>query len=322
AKTFAEALAERARAGVKVNAILDAQGTGSMGGENLALLEKAGVKVVKYHSILWLDPRRYNNRSHRKLMIVDGRIGFIGGVGIADEWLGNGDTPQHWRDNHYRVTGPVVAQLQAAFMDNWLKTEGTVLHGPEYFPALTATGPYTAQAFKSSPRQGDMDIHLMYLLAIASAKRSLLIENAYFLPDDLVRQELVAAAKRGARVEIVVPGKYIDQKAVRFASRKHWPELLKAGIHLYEYQPGMTHVKQMIVDGAFVSVGSANFDLRSLRLNDEANMNVLSQSFAAEQTRLFNQDKRRSREFTLDDAGKLGFLNPVQQAAGVVAPQL
>ncbi len=322
AKKFAAALAERARAGVKVNAILDAQGTGKMGSDNLALMENAGVKVVKYHSILWLDPRRYNNRSHRKLLIVDGRVGFIGGVGIADLWLGDGNSPEEWRENHYRVTGPVVAQLQAAFMDNWLKTEGSVLHGTEYFPALSATGPHTAQAFKSSPRQGDMDIHLMYLLAIASAQRSLLIENAYFLPDGLMRKGLIDAAKRGARVEIVVPGKHIDQGVVRAASRKYWPELLKAGIRIYEYQPGMTHVKQMIVDGTFVSVGSANFDLRSLRLNDEANLNVLSASFAAEQTRLFERDKARSREITLDDTGKLGFLNPVQQAASVMAPQL
>ncbi|MEO5722647.1 MAG: phospholipase D-like domain-containing protein [Chthoniobacterales bacterium] len=322
AKKFAEAFAERAKAGVTVNAILDAQGTGKMGSENLALMENAGVKVVKYHSILWLDPRRFNNRSHRKLLIVDGKVGFIGGVGIADLWLGNGDTPEHWRDNHYRVTGPVVAQLQAAFMDNWLKTEGTVLHGTEYFPPLSATGSYTAQAFKSSPRQGDMNIHLMYLLAIASAQRSLLIENAYFLPDELLRKSLIDAAKRGARVEIVVPGKHIDQGAVRAASRKHWPELIKAGIRIYEYQPGMTHVKLMIVDGALVSVGSGNFDLRSLRLNDEANMNVLSPAFAAEQTRLFNKDKARSREITLDETGKLGGLNPVQQAASVLAPQL
>ena len=236
--------------------------------------------------------------------------------------LGNGDSPEHWRDNHYQVTGPVVAQLQAAFMDNWLKTEGTVLHGPEYFPSLAATGPYTAQAFKSSPRQGDMDIHLMYLLAIASARHSLLIENAYFLPDELMRKGLIDAAKRGARVEIVVPGKHIDQGAVRAASRKHWPALLKAGIHIYEYAPGMTHVKQLVVDGTFVSVGSGNFDLRSIRLNDEANMNVLSPSFAAEQTRLFNQDKQRSREIRLDDTGKLGLLDPVQQASSVLAPQL
>ncbi len=191
-----------------------------MGSENLERLRSAGVDLVKHHSIVWLDPRRYNNRSHRKLLIIDGKVGFIGGVGIADEWLGNGESPPHWRDNHYKVTGPVVAQLQAMFMDNWLKTRGQVLHGPEYFPPLAPTGSNTAQAFKSSPRQGDMGIHLMYLLAIASAQRSLLIENAYFLPDDLMRKELIDAAKRGAKMEIVVPGEHIDQKTVRAASRK------------------------------------------------------------------------------------------------------
>ncbi|MDQ6765820.1 MAG: phospholipase D-like domain-containing protein, partial [Verrucomicrobiota bacterium] len=183
-------------------------------------------------------------------------------------------------------------------------------------------GPYTAQAFKSSPRQGDMDIHLMYLLAIASAQHSLLIENAYFLPDDLMRKELIDAAKRGAKVEIVVPGKHIDEKAVRAASRKHWPELLRAGIKIYEYQPAMVHVKLMIVDGKFVSVGSGNLDLRSIRLNDEANMNVLNSNFAAQQARLFEIDKRRSRRITVNDAGGLEFLNPVDQAASVLAPEL
>src|SRR5205823_2219934 len=143
---------ERAGAGVQVNAIFDAQGTGKMGSENLAKLQAAGVQVVKYHPLAWWDPRRYNNRSHRKLLIIDGKIGFLGGVGIADEWQGNGDAPNCWRDNHYKVTGPVVAQLQSAFMDNWLKTKGTVLHGPEYFPVLAPTGPHAAQAFKSSPQ--------------------------------------------------------------------------------------------------------------------------------------------------------------------------
>ena len=319
AKQFTQALAERARAGVKVNIILDAQGTQKMGGENLALLRGAGATVVKYHSIFWLDPRRYNNRSHRKLLIIDGREAFVGGVGIADEWLGNGETPKNWRDNHYKVTGPVVAQLQATFMDNWLKTRGEVLHGGEYFPPLAATGPYTAQAFKSSPRGGDMDIHLMYMLAIASAQRTLLIENAYFLPDTLMRKELISAAKRGAKVEVIVPGKKIDQKLLRLASRKHWPELLKAGVKIYEYQPTMVHVKLMIVDGAFVSVGSGNLDLRSLRLNDEANMNVLNPSFAAEQTRLFQADKRRSRQITLDDTGHM-ILAPIEQAASLLSP--
>ncbi len=321
-KQFTAALAERARAGVKVNAILDSQGTGKMGSANREELRSAGVQMVKYHSIFSLDPRRYNNRDHRKLLIVDGRVAFIGGVGIADEWLGNGESPKHWRDNHYKVTGPVVAQLQGAFMDHWIKNRGELLHGTEYFPSLSPTGSYTAEAFNGSPRQGDMDIHLMYMLAMASAKRTLLIENAYFLPDDLMRKELIAAAKRGARVEIVVPGKHIDQKVLRLASRRHWPELLKAGVHIYEYEPAMVHVKLLIVDGTFVSVGSGNFDLRSLRLNDEANMNVLNPSFAAQQTKLFEMDKRRSREVTLDQMGKLSFANPIEHVAGVVSPEL
>ncbi len=321
-KKFADAFAERARAGVQVNVILDAQGTGKMGRENLQKLQSAGAKVVKYHPLLFWDVRRFNNRTHRKLLIVDGRVGFIGGVGIADEWLGNGDTAEHWRDNHYRVTGPVVAQLQATFMDDWLKTDGTVLHGPDYFPPLAPTGSLSAQAFRSSPRQGNGDIRLMYLLAIASAQRSLLIENAYFLPDEMLRKELISAAKRGAKVEIVVPGKHIDQKMVRIASRKHWPELLRAGIRIYEYEPAMVHVKLMVVDGVFVSVGSGNLDLRTLRLNDEANMNVLSPAFAAEQTRLFVRDRDRSREITLDDTGKLNFLNPLHHISAAAAPEL
>jgi cardiolipin synthase A/B len=322
AKQFAAALAEKARAGVTVNTILDAQGTGKMGGENLQLLHAAGVNIVKYHSIAWYDPRRFNNRTHRKLLIIDGKVGFIGGAGIADLWLGNAEAPEHWRDNHYKVTGPVVAQLQAAFMDNWLKARGEVLQGPEYFPPLAPTGPYTAQAFKSSPREGDLDIRLMYLLAIASAQRSLLIENAYFLPDDLVRKELIDAAKRGAKVEIVVPGDHIDQKAVRAASRKHYAELVKAGIRIFEYEPTMVHVKLMIVDGAFVSVGSANLDLRSIRLNDEANLNVLSPSFAAQQAKLFARDRERSREIALNQSGGLVFLHPIQQTASLFAPEL
>jgi cardiolipin synthase A/B len=199
ARQFSEALAERAQTGVKVNAILDAQGTSKMGSENLSRLRSAGVNIEKYHSIFWLDIRRFNNRSHRKLLIIDGKIAFVGGVGIANEWTGNAQSPEHWRDNHYKVAGPVVAQLQGIFMENWLKTRRVVLHGPEYFPPLAPAGPCLAQGFKSSPRQSDNNIRLMYLLAIASAQKTLRIENAYFLPDDLTRKELVAAAKRGVK---------------------------------------------------------------------------------------------------------------------------
>jgi cardiolipin synthase A/B len=320
AHQFTEALAERARAGVKVNAILDAQGTQKMGWQNLARLRNAGVEVVKYHSVLWPDPRRYNNRTHRKLLIIDGKIGFVGGVGIADQWTGNAESPQHWRDNHYQITGPVVAQLQATFATSWLKTRGEVLDGPIYFPSLANTGQHLAQAIRSGAHNENLD--LMYLLAIASAQKTLRIENAYFLPDDLMRKELTQAAKRGVKVEVVVPGKKIDQKLVRLASKRHWPELIRAGVRIFEYQPTMVHVKLMIVDDVFVSVGSGNFDNRSIRLNEEANLDVLDPTFAAQQTRLFEIDKRRSHEVTPDELGGFHFANPLQQAAGLAAPQL
>jgi len=320
ARQFTEALAERAQAGVKVNAILDAQGTQKMGRQNLERLRNAGVEVAKYHSVLWPDPRRYNNRTHRKLLIVDGKIGFVGGVGIADLWAGNADSPQHWRDNHYRVSGPVVAQLQATFATSWLKTRGQVLHGADYFPPLAPAGPYLAQAVRSGAHNENLD--LMYLLAIASAQKTLRIENAYFLPDDLMRKELTEAAKRGVKVEVVVPGKKIDQKLVRLASKRHWPELIRAGITIFEYQPTMVHVKLMIVDDIFVSVGSGNFDNRSIRLNDEANLDVLDRSFAAQQTRLLESDKKQCQEVALDKTGGLIFAHPIQEASGLVAPQL
>jgi cardiolipin synthase len=319
-KKFTAALSERARAGVAVNLILDAQGTQKMGLANKKRLEDAGAKIVKYHSVFWPDPRRYNNRSHRKLLIVDGTVAFIGGAGIADLWAGNADSPKHWRDNHYKVTGPVVAQLQGSFVSNWIKTRGEVLHGPKYFPPLEDSGSLQAQAIRSGAHYENLD--LMYLLAIASAKKSLRIENAYFLPDDLVRKELVEAAKRGAQVEIIVPGKKIDQKLVRSASRRHWPELMKAGIKIYEYEPTMLHTKLMIVDDKFVSVGSGNLDNRSIRLNDEANLNVLSSDFAAQQAHLFELDKSRSHEVSLNEVDGFHLGNPFEQVAGLMSPQL
>ena len=320
AREFTAALSERARAGVHVNMILDAQGTQKMGLGNKKQLQDAGVQIVKYHSVFWPDPRRYNNRSHRKLLIVDGKVAFIGGAGIADMWAGNADSTKHWRDNHYKVMGPVVAQLQASFTSNWIKTRGNVLHGADYFPPLEESGSLEAQAVRSGAHYENLD--LLYLLAIASAKRSLRIENAYFLPDDLTRKELVEAARRGAKVEIIVPGKKIDQKLVRAASRRHWPELLEAGIKIYEYQPTMVHVKLLIVDNKFVSVGSGNFDNRSIRLNDEANLDVLDSDFAAQQIRLFEMDKRNSREVRPEELRGLQLGNPFEHAAGLLSPQL
>jgi cardiolipin synthase len=191
-----------------------------------------------------------------------------------------------------------VAHLQGAFMDNWLKTRGTLLHGPAYFPPLSTAGSAKAAAFHSSPRKGSIGVVLMFQLAIASARESLLIGNAYFVPDEHNVQALIDAARRGVRVELLVPGRPIDQKAVRRASHKRWGRLLEAGVKIYEYQPTMIHSKLLIADGLFVSVGSANFDNRSMRLNDEANLNVLDRAFAAEQTRIFARDRAQSIEIT------------------------
>jgi cardiolipin synthase A/B len=275
---------------------------------------------VKYHSVFWPDPRRYNNRTHRKLLVIDGKTAFIGGAGIADLWAGNADSTKHWRDNHYKVTGPVVAQLQGGFVSNWLKTRGNVLHGDDYFPPLDNTGSSLAQAIRSGAHYENLD--LMYLLAIASAKKTLRIENAYFLPDDLVRKELVNAAKRGVKIEILVPGNKIDQKLVRAASKRHWPQLLEAGIKIYEYEPTMVHVKLLVVDDTFVSVGSGNFDNRSIRLNDEANLDVLDRQFAAEQIRFFEMDKGHARQVSAEELKGFHPGNPFDHVAGLFSPLL
>ena len=303
---FAEALAERARAHVAVHVILDWQGTRKMDHSALQVMKDAGVEVAEYNPLkplqpaFWYRPMRINNRTHRKLLIVDGRIGFTGGVGIADEWDGHAQDPKHWRDNHYRIEGPVVGELQSAFLDNWLRTNGSVLQGDDYFPPLSAVGSCKAQTFKSSRQGGTESARLMYLSSIASAAKTVRLASAYFVPDKLAIDTFVDAARRGVQVEIIVPGAHIDQQAVRQASRNAWPDLLKAGIHIYEYQPTMFHCKYMIVDNLWTSVGSSNFDPRSFRLNAEANLNVLDAGFAAKQTRVFEDDKARSKEITLE----------------------
>ncbi len=300
-KAFAQALVERAEAGVRVHVLLDWIGTGKMDRTVLRQMEHGGVTVVKYHPLRWYNLGRVNNRTHRKLLVVDGQIGFTGGVGIADNWLGNAEDPDHWRDSHFKVEGPAVAQIQAAFMDNWIETTGGVLHGNDFFPELKPAGSQQAQMFKSSANEASESVRLMYLLSIASAAESVRIANAYFVPDDLAIRTMVAAQRRGVRVEIIVPGRFIDARVVRRASRSRWEPLLEAGVAIYEYQPTMYHTKVMVVDGVLTSVGSTNFDNRSFRLNDEANLNVLDEGLAASQVHQFENDKQRSRQFTLED---------------------
>lgn len=298
-RRMAAALSERAKAGVVVHVLLDWVGSQKMAPELLEAMADAGVVVRRYHPPRWYTLSKLNNRTHRKLLVIDGGVGFTGGVGIADEWLGNAQDQEHWRDSHFRVEGPVVAQMQAAFLDNWMKATGEVLHGDRYFPALKTEGDVTAQMFRSDPGEGSESVRLMYLLSIASAQRSIYISAAYFVPDDLSRATIVAARHRGVHVEIIVPGPLIDTETTRRASRARWGPLLEAGVIIHEFQPTMYHCKVMIVDEQWVSVGSTNFDNRSFRLNDEANLNVYDHDFAAVLRADFEADRKRSRQVTL-----------------------
>jgi cardiolipin synthase len=297
---FADALAERARAGVKVHVLLDWLGSVKIDGKLVDKMKAAGVQVERYHPLRWYNLSRLNNRTHRKLLIVDGVVGFTGGVGIAQEWTGNAQDPDHWRDSQFRVEGPVVAQMQSVMLDNWSKTTGQVLHGVEYFPAPKPVGTQSAQMFASSPSAGAESMQMMYLLSITAATRSIDLSSAYFVPDEVTLKALVSAVKRGVKVRIITPGRHMDAETVRRASRGLWGDLLRAGVAMYEYQPTMYHCKVMIVDGLMTSVGSTNFDVRSFRLNDEANLNVYDAGFAARQTRVFEADLTQSRRITLE----------------------
>ncbi len=297
-RQFAGVLAEKAGAGVKVHVIIDWIGSRRIDSSLLSLMENAGVEVERYNPLVWHAPTRLNHRDHRKLLIVDGRIGFTGGAGLADFWKGNAAHPGEWRDAMFRLEGPAVAQMQAAFMDNWTKTTARVLDGDDYFPELHPAGNQFAQVFKSSPRDGTEDVRLMSLLSIAAARKNIRLSAAYYVPDALTTQEFLEAVARGVKVEIIVPGAETDSAIVKHASRGKWGPLLKAGVKIYEYEPTMYHAKVMIIDDVWVSVGSANFGNRSFRLNDEANLNVFSKEFAAEQVRIFEDDKTKCTEVT------------------------
>ena len=298
-RRFADALTARARAGVDVHVLLDWVGSVKMDEALLDSMRAGGVEIERYRPLSWYALGRLNNRTHRKLLVVDGRVGFTGGVGIADVWAGDAQDPDHWRDVHFRIEGPVVAQLQAAFLDNWVKTSGEVLHGPAYFPPLAAAGALDAQMFISSPAGGSGSMRQMYLMALASAARTIDVEAAYFVPDPLVVRALTDARRRGVRVRVLVPGEHIDAESVRFASRAIWGDLLRAGVEIHEFTPTMLHSKVLIVDGTLTSVGSTNFDARSFDLNDEASLNVYDRAFAAEMTAVVERDLARSRPYTL-----------------------
>ena len=298
--TFIDELSAAARRGVHVHMLLDWLGSRTMDSDMLAAARSAGCDLQIYHPPSWYHLGRLNNRTHRKILVVDGKIGFTGGVGMGIEWRDGLNGLPPWRETHFRAEGPVVAQMQAVFIDNWIKTTGRVLHGAEYFPKLSATcGDMEAQMFGSSPVGGSESMHLMVLLALTAAKTSIDIQNAYFVPDRLTVEALCSAARRAVRIRIVVPGRHTDARIGRWAAQGLYGELLAAGIQIYEYQPTMMHCKVLVIDGVWSSVGSANFDDRSFRLNDEANLNVFSTELAREQIVLIDADIQNSRRMVL-----------------------
>lgn len=297
---FSEAMIERCRAGVKVHVLCDWVGSYKMRNSHLKELKDAGISVELYRPLNIPNIIHFTNRTHRKILVVDGRVAFTGGAGIADEWDGDAENNKCWRDNQYRVTGPVVASVQGAFMDNWMQIHAEVLKDELYFPELEKTGDTSAQVFLSGPGEGLESARLMYLMSIACAKKTIRLANAYFVPDNLVIDALVDAAKRGVEIEIIIPDQ-IDTSIPMWASAARWGPLLKSGCKIYRFEAALYHCKMFVVDDYWSSVGSSNFDTRSFRLNDEANLNVLDREFAREQVEIFNNDKKKCRMVTLEE---------------------
>lgn len=300
ADQFIDALSERARAGVNVTIVVDAIGSFNLWGSPLQRLRDAGCRVEAYQRLRWHSLARINNRTHRELLIVDGRIAFVGGAGIADWWAYPESGRRPWRDTMARIDGPLVAALQGVAAENWLECCGEILTGPEYFPDLQPAGDVTAFVVRSSPADRATASRVAFQLLMEGADHELRIATPYFLPDRALRRALVGIARRGVAVSVIVPGRGTDQRWVRLASRRMWGELLGAGIRIFEYRGTMTHMKALIVDGVWSVLGTTNIDNRSFEHNDEVNVAMLDPELAARLLQDYRKDLEDSDETTLD----------------------
>ena len=313
-REIAEALADRCRAGVRAHILLDGFGTIQMPAEYRETITRAGCQVASFRPLSPLSLLAAvgfgsaNKRNHRRILVVDGRIGFTGGSGVSPKWMGDGRTKGHWRDTDVRVEGPVVASLQGAFVENWLDATNDVLGGESYFPRPPRPGSVFAQIVRSSPAGGSFSMYTMFLLAISSARRSIYVTNPYFLPDARMTQALIDAPGRGVRVVVLLPGA-IDNNIVRQASRSKFGELLKAGVEIYEYQAGLLHAKVMTVDGIWATIGSTNLDSRSFALNEELNAVVYHTTVIAQLEQVFAEDLTYSRKIEYQQWRGRGFFN-------------
>jgi cardiolipin synthase len=299
---IAEALAAKARQGVEVRVLLDASGAHKMDGKLLELMTKAGCQVRKFHPIRFSNLGRLNNRDHRKIAIIDGRIGFIGGHGIAEQWTGHAQDRDHWRDTALRVEGPVVNRLQSAFCENWTEETGEITAGDRFFPKPVTAGNVSAHVAYTSPSGSVSSVQVLYYMAIASARREIIIQNPYMLPDADAIEALSAAVKRGVHVYVMVPAAVAtDSPVVQHASHHNFGTMLQRGVRIWEYQPTLLHQKILIVDGIWSCVGSTNFDDRSFQLNDEISMGVIDRTLATELRAHFQADLRLSHERHFDE---------------------
>jgi cardiolipin synthase len=306
ARDLAEALAERCRAGLAVNVLLDGVGSLSMPREYWELMKVSGCHAATYRPVRpWLF-HRANKRNHRRILVVDGHIGFTGGSGMSRKWMGDGRTKDHWRDTDVRVEGPAVEWLQAAFAESWLETTGVAIGGEQHFPSPDGQpGRVPVQVVRSSPQGGASAMYSTFLIALSSAKRSIRITNPYLLLDDRFTTVLLERARANVTVEILVPGA-IDHNFVREASRASWGRLLEGGVRLYQYMPALLHAKTIVIDSAWTTIGSANLDPRSLAVNEEVNVVIYDRDVARRMEAIFAEDVAHSKAVTLEDWKRRG----------------
>jgi cardiolipin synthase len=299
-RQFMDAMMERARAGVHVTLVVDAIGSFRFGTSAIREMRAAGCRVELYQRFKWYRLARLNNRTHRELLIVDGRVAFIGGAGVGDQWSKGEHGKLPWRDTMARVTGPVVSSIQGVFSENWVECCGEILCGPEYFPLLPKCGATSAIIIKSSPADRSTACRVVFQMLIESANRQIRITTPYFLPDRSLRQALIASAERGVNIDIIVPGSHTDQRWVRLVSRTKYQKLLRAGIRIFEYRAGMTHAKALSVDDLWVVLGTTNFDNRSFEHNDEVNVAIRDEELGACLAADFRLDLSSCEEVTLE----------------------
>jgi cardiolipin synthase len=300
ADQFIEALSDRARKGINVTIVVDAIGSFNLWGRPVHRLRKAGCRIQSYQRLKWYSLARINNRTHRELLIVDGRIGFAGGAGVADWWAFPKGRRPPWRDTMARFEGPIVAALQGVAAENWLECCGEILTGPDYFPNLDRAGDTTAFVIRSSPSDRATASRVTFQLLMEGADRHVNISTPYFLPDRALRRALTQIARRGVAVSVIVPGRHTDQKWVRLASRRMWGELLSAGVRIFEYRATMTHAKVLIIDGLWAVLGTTNIDNRSFEHNDEINVALRDTAVAERLLVDYERDLRDSDEVSLE----------------------